>query len=331
GAPFTDRSSRVLDAAEWARLKERAAGAGLTTSSLLVAAFTEALALWALSPRFTLALVGTYRPPFHPQMYDIVGNFNTLLALAVDSADGSFADHARRIQDRLREGIDHWHYPGVRVLRELKRRHAPDSRAAVPVVFNSLLEFNQRKPEAPGERRPASPARFRDGSLWVPQILLLVTADEFGDGALYCRMQGREELLAEGYVEGLYAGYIGLLRALASGEGPWQADRERLARLLGAPRWPEVPPDLPAVSTRPSEDGRQADELEHRLAAIWADILGQRPPGPEESFFELGGDSLSLVLMMNRVETELGPGPRLLGFFDDPTVRGLARLLRQRA
>jgi acyl-coenzyme A synthetase/AMP-(fatty) acid ligase len=86
---------------------------------------------------------------------------------------------------------------------------------------------------------------------------------------------------------------------------------------------PEPPPrEAPAAEEMPG------DELEARLVEIWSSLLHVDGIGVHEDFFELGGDSLSVLSMMLDVERLAGrPVPR--DFFRTPTVRGLASLLQR--
>ncbi|HVR06986.1 MAG TPA: acyltransferase domain-containing protein, partial [Thermoanaerobaculia bacterium] len=161
---FTRRSGR-LEKAAWERLKDRAARSGLTASVAVLAAFGEALAAWSKGPRFTLNLTLFNRLPLHPEVDRIVGDFTSLTLLEIDAAAATaFVDRARRIQERLWDDLDHRYVSGVRVLRELGRRHRPQA-AAAPVVFTSLLTLGRR--EAAGEAGPG--ALSLDGSFGVSQ------------------------------------------------------------------------------------------------------------------------------------------------------------------
>ncbi len=69
-------------------------------------------------------------------------------------------------------------------------------------------------------------------------------------------------------------------------------------------------------------------EAERFVAEVWAELLG-RPAGSidaELSFFSLGGNSLSAVRLLGRIERITGARVELADFFATPTVRWLARV-----
>ncbi|MFI2608324.1 non-ribosomal peptide synthase/polyketide synthase [Kitasatospora sp. NPDC018619] len=70
---------------------------------------------------------------------------------------------------------------------------------------------------------------------------------------------------------------------------------------------------------------------EHRTAEVFAEVLGIRPPGTDEGFFELGGDSILSIRLAARLAEAFGTelGPRAV--FDHPTPAALARLLTEEA
>ena len=84
----------------------------------------------------------------------------------------------------------------------------------------------------------------------------------------------------------------------------------------------------PPEREEPSAQDLPADEIETRLAEIWTSTLKTGTIGVKDDFFELGGDSLSVLAMMVEVEQAFGKRvPR--SFFGWPTIRGLADLLRR--
>ena len=64
------------------------------------------------------------------------------------------------------------------------------------------------------------------------------------------------------------------------------------------------------------------DQL-NRIILIWKDVLNLGRIGPQDDFFELGGDSLSAFRALVRVKREFDVEVSLNVFFDDPTPAGL--------
>lgn len=71
-----------------------------------------------------------------------------------------------------------------------------------------------------------------------------------------------------------------------------------------------------------------ADELELKLTRIWEQVLNVHTIGTDENFFELGGHSLLAVKLFAQIEKVFGKNLPLATLFQAPTVRQLARVLR---
>ncbi len=72
------------------------------------------------------------------------------------------------------------------------------------------------------------------------------------------------------------------------------------------------------------------DELEHRVAALWREILDRDEVGATDDFLDVGGDSMSGVELVNRVDELFGVSVELDEVFQSTTVRGLAEAIRAR-
>ncbi len=85
---------------------------------------------------------------------------------------------------------------------------------------------------------------------------------------------------------------------------------------------------LPAPTARRKDTAAApvADDLTTRLTAIWSDILGQ-PVGPDDDFFELGGNSLYAVRISAALRTRGLPSLRLRELYRHPTIRATAASL----
>ena len=60
------------------------------------------------------------------------------------------------------------------------------------------------------------------------------------------------------------------------------------------------------------------------LAGIYAQVLGLERVGVDDSFFELGGDSLSAMRVVAAINTSLDAGVSVRALFEAPTIRRLA-------
>ncbi|HEX9943412.1 MAG TPA: phosphopantetheine-binding protein, partial [Thermoanaerobaculia bacterium] len=223
------RRLRLLEVDDWLSLRQRAAQEGLTPTGLLTAAFAEALVGWCAAPRFTLGMIGVYRPEVHPQISRLLGTFNSLHLLAVEGGagmSGTFLARARRLQQRLAEDLEHRHFPGYRALREWNRRRGCGARALLPVLFDSIVDQARTAPRQPEAETGEAP-RFdldltqTDLRISLPQALLLCVTLEDGEGRLDLICQAVEEVLPPGMVPDLLASYRRLLERLAREPESW--------------------------------------------------------------------------------------------------------------
>ncbi|MFI5888408.1 amino acid adenylation domain-containing protein, partial [Streptomyces sp. NPDC051554] len=66
---------------------------------------------------------------------------------------------------------------------------------------------------------------------------------------------------------------------------------------------------------------------EEALCGLFAEVLGLESVGAEESFFELGGDSLLVMRLIARIRSELEVSVGVREVFTEPTVAGVAGLV----
>lgn len=242
------RRRHEMDQAPWAAIKQAGRRRGLTPSMVLLAAFAEVLRLWAERPDFTLNLSLFHRPPLHPLLGEVIGDFTSVTLLAVPAPAGErFAGRAAALQGQLLTDLDYAAYSGVQVIRDLARSNRADGLAAtMPVVFTSVLGH-----VADGGETPAGLGlfggrgffgAFRYGISQTPQVTLDHQVAE-GDGRLYINWDAVEAVFPAGLLDDMFASYIGLLSLLSQEKGwdeqapvmlpAWQAQERRAANATG--------------------------------------------------------------------------------------------------
>ncbi|HEX8650761.1 MAG TPA: amino acid adenylation domain-containing protein [Pyrinomonadaceae bacterium] len=211
---FVRRTAR-LSPEMWLRLKNRAQQVGLTPSLILCAAFSEVLAAWSRSRRFTLNLTLFNRLPLHPQVNEMVGDFTTLTLLEIDyCARVPFEARARRLKEQLWQDLGHRYVSGVEVMREMRRAHGETPGAQMPIVFTSILEDTSQLD-------------------WMGEMVYMIsqTPQVWLDhqvmeqsGALVFNWDAVEELFPDGLLDEMFAAYCTLLERLTDDEQSWQAE-----------------------------------------------------------------------------------------------------------
>ncbi|MGW3322450.1 type I polyketide synthase [Streptomyces virginiae] len=69
------------------------------------------------------------------------------------------------------------------------------------------------------------------------------------------------------------------------------------------------------------------DELARSVARVWQETLGASPIGPDDDFYDLGGNSLFAIQIVGRLRQAHGDFP-MSAVFEAPTVPGLAAAIR---
>ncbi len=139
--------------------------------------------------------------------------------------------------------------------------------------------------------------------------------------------------------------YVVPRRSAAAAEGLAAALRAHLRERLPEPMVPSAITVLPALPLtaqgkldrralpEPGEEARRGvvpprDAVEAALVALWEEALGVRPVGVTDSFFDLGGHSLSAVRLVARLRARFGRELPLAELFRAPTVERMAARLR---
>lgn len=80
-----------------------------------------------------------------------------------------------------------------------------------------------------------------------------------------------------------------------------------------------------------SEYFAPTNDIERCIGEIWEDILGIKPVGIHDNFFDLGGHSLLATLFLSRLQEELGVRLELRSIFENPTIAVIAESVKTEA
>ncbi|MEV1179424.1 condensation domain-containing protein, partial [Nonomuraea sp. NPDC049784] len=235
GAPCFRRLQSCWTGEELTALRAVAAAHGTTLSALLLAAFSDNLGRFTNTRSFLVNVTVYNRPPIHPQINQIVGDFTSTILTSVNLSAATFAERLRTLQHQLWADLDHSTYSGVDVLREL--RAGSQAAGGAPVVFTSTLDM-----QVPGTDPGPFPGRIVYGIGQTPQVLLDYQTYEAA-GQLVINLDTRDGALPDGFVQALLEEHTDALRALI--EDPAATERPHL-----------VLPPTPATLPEPLGGGR---------------------------------------------------------------------------
>ncbi|MEZ4359692.1 MAG: amino acid adenylation domain-containing protein [Kofleriaceae bacterium] len=208
GASFR-RTVACLPPAVWQRFRERAAAAGVTPTSALLATYAQVVAHYARHASFCVNVTSSRRPGGALDAA-VLGNFTSLLLVAVDGGTANtVAEQLRAVHGQLWRDLGASAFSGVRVMRELARQGRPP---AMPVVFTSAL----------GDARDQELPEPSYGVTRSSQVVLNHGVSE-RDGGL----QLRWDVVAEAFRPGVAEAMLELLRdtLTALAELDWSATR----------------------------------------------------------------------------------------------------------
>ena len=228
GSPATMKNRRFtrlglkLEMDKWNFLKSYAAESGLTPAGFLLATFAEVLAVWSKSQDFTINMTLFDRPPVHDQINEIVGDFTTMVLMAVNhNAGRSFELRAREIEERQQRDLMHSQISGVAVLRELSKQFPKNQGIDFPVVFTNMLPYGSRLDNAQAVSLPADlPVRLNYCISQTPQVWLDNQIFEY-NGDLFAYWDSVDGLFPGRMLNEMFDAWHDLLNKLATDPASW--------------------------------------------------------------------------------------------------------------
>lgn len=261
-----------LPKSDWSTLKARAAQEQITPSCLLMTAFSDVLRVWCKQDSFTINLTAYNRQALHPQVNDIIGDFTSVILLGIDSPEQhSFIERAHAIQKRLWNNLNHNHFSGIEVLRELGKRNGHKPGAQMPVVFTSVLgdEISDSTSNT-GQQSTDWLGDVAFNVAQTPQIWFDHIAFEEG-GGLLCRWNVIDTLFPDGMMNAMFEAYLDCLQKLLANDEAWHERWPATAKRLVTPK------QLEQRNNANTTDTPVSDTLMHTLFAKQAMQTPQDP------------------------------------------------------
>ncbi len=144
------RRKHVLTASQWEIITKQAQTQHISSTTLLLTAFSLIVAYWSKNQHFSLTMMVQNRDRDFENLYGVVGNFASTVLIEADFRKSqSFEQYALEIHRQVFRDIAHSRVCGLDILEERNRQDRSAFHAASPVAFVSMLsESNEQV--APG-------------------------------------------------------------------------------------------------------------------------------------------------------------------------------------
>ena len=142
--PHFKRLKKAVPKEDWEIIKKKAYSNRITPSALLCTAYAQVLGFWSNQQKLAVNLTVFNRYPFHQDVDKIIGDFTSVILLDIDlTTKTTFWQKTENVQKTLIDALEHRHYDGVEFIREISRHKNLGTKAAMPIVFTSMLMENK--------------------------------------------------------------------------------------------------------------------------------------------------------------------------------------------
>ncbi|MFI9833536.1 condensation domain-containing protein [Streptomyces sp. NPDC051913] len=269
-----------------------------------------------------------------PALAECVGNFVNPVVLRADMGDAvSFRERLGRTRRTVIEALEYQDYPFELLVGELAPRRVDDRNP----IFQAM--FSYQKPS----RYPALAGLYvaDDGAApvdWAGLTAVPFRLDQQDDQLelvleivhdgerLVGLLKYRKSVFSARAARQVTENYLALLRAALADPGRTVTELPMASEVVpGVDRHTAEAPE-PARATPRS--GNEIRGVEQRITAVWRQVLGREGIGPDDNFFDLGGNSMLLMEVHELLVDEAADTPlKINELFRHPTVAGLARHL----
>ncbi|QKV74657.1 condensation domain-containing protein [Amycolatopsis sp. Hca4] len=289
----------------------------VTAFMVFLAAFDVLLARY--SGQRDITVVSPMAGRVRPEVENLIGFFVNPLLLRVDLGDApSGRDLVARVRAACAGAYEHQEFPFELALEILREERG--ATAGTPQAQAMLVLQNQPPVDLRAAGLAFEPLRA-DTRTAGYELALDLEPD--GTGAYRAFLEYARDLFDEATAVELAEAFVDVLACLV-------ADPDAAVDLTAVREPPRTRPAEP--QPEPAEAAYRAPEtpIELELQEVFGELLGAERVGLDDDFFVLGGDSLSLIQLRNRIRERFGVEFRVRDLTTRVDIATLAPMVLQR-
>lgn len=325
---FTRREF-LLSKKEWETLKLNAEKSNITISVLLISAYSEVLRIWSENKNFTINITRFDRKDLHNDINKLVGDFTSLTLLEIkDMEDKDFVSKMNEIQKQLLNDISHSLYSAIDIERNIRKNSNNIRGSIMPIVFTSGIGISESNSNKWLNNLNYSISQ-------TPQVWLDHQVMEVKEG-LYLSWDSIDELFGKELLDSMFNLYKALILKLASCEDISTIDFKSLLKEQYVVKTnPLKRCDCDELIKEVENKDKEMlisfdDDIQIKVISIFKEILDIESILEDSNFFEIGGDSLRAIKLINRLCDEFKIRINIRDLFINPTPIELSNLINEK-
>ncbi|MBS5983672.1 MAG: AMP-binding protein, partial [Clostridium butyricum] len=209
--PYYKRKCLVISKEIWNKIKKKADDKKIRHSALLCSIYAWVLSYWSNQERMAINMTLFNRYPFHESINELIGDFTSVMLVDVNvNKDNSIWENTINVQNEILNNLEHKCFDGVEVIREYAKINSLGLKAAMPIVFTSML-FND---DESGWTRFGE---MNEGVSQTSQVHLDYQALDI-DGNLTIRWDYAQDIFEEKVIDSMFNHYVKALYKIAEGK-----------------------------------------------------------------------------------------------------------------
>ena len=209
--PHYKRKCLVIPKEIWNKIKKKADDKKIRHSALLCSIYAWVLSYWSNQERMAINMTLFNRYPFHESINELIGDFTSVMLVDVNvNKDNTIWGNTISVQDEILNNLEHKCFDGVEVIREYSKMNSLGLKAAMPIVFTSML-FND------DESGWTKFGKMNEGVSQTSQVYLDYQALDT-DGDLTIRWDYVEDIFEEKIIDSMFNQYAKALYKIAEGK-----------------------------------------------------------------------------------------------------------------